>query len=1127
MRFRFKKVLFGVLVAFVVLIGGLIAKKSLFKDDLININELPQEFMDNYFEEVSESNSKEEKENMLIITSKSKLKDTYGATKIIEAPNNQYFLQYNSKEEKEAAFEKFNNENSSIDVSENNYYEFYEDTVLVSSYNSWGVEAMGMDTLLEKLENKELNDVTVGIIDSGLDVDLFNKYYPGRLAGVYNVLENNDNMYDNHGHGTHIAGTIAESTPSSVKILPVKISDSDGMYETDILTGINYIAYNENADVINMSFGGIRYSKEHYNAIEAAKRENIITVAAAGNNNSSEASYPAAFSNTLSISAVDSNNERAFFSNYGDGITFTAPGVDIKSILGKDSNIVKGNEKEGIIDGDDDHELMSGTSMATPHVVAAVANLKSLNKDLSFEDTITILRRYSDDLGDVGWDEYYGFGFINFDDAQICDGEDCDEYNVFKSSARDNLEEVFASCEVVPVLSEYNYGTITNILGTKVKINYTNGKSFEYQLSDIENLEMSDYDPLSKEPQAISIKFETPHGRKIERTFEVTNPQNYESIWEYELVGDNEIEITDFKADAVTGSELYFPSTIDGYTVTGIADRDNSMFGRWKWDSFKKVKYLYLPASITRIGNHAFGNKVEGVDSTYLESGLNVVKSDAESLYIGDNAFNTSHSLYEFDATVSYVGDEAFSGASSLKEIKFSDDITHIGNEAFRWAMLGKSITIPSTITEIGERAFAGDSIREIVFENDIETISNEMFWNSWNLEKVALPDSVKQIGENAFYHCTNLETINLPDGLTTIGNNAFEGAFKHDGDIGMTIPRSVKTIGEDAFKDIDSTAKLYVYSNSVAKSYAHDNNINYVQIDPDTISVQGINSQYHAFDKIDMNNVSVGLTYNEESVRTETITDNIEIVYPDSREDFRYGDTSVKVIAYNNAGYKIEKDVEIEVLKLDPSYEIPSGLQAYVGQKLSDVQLPDNFEWMDGNQNISEPGDKVFKAKFVPDDTANYSIVENIDITLSVSEKLSQPEITKYQVEDDIIKDIPLNTNVSDLDLGLSSNYTVKIKNKDNEEKEGIIGTGDKIEIYLSNNLVSNYYVSIKGDINGDGLLKLKDLLTVKNYILKFGDVRSEFDNTKFLFSAADYSGDGKISLKDFVQMKIDFLSH
>ena len=1149
MRFRFKKFLLIVFVFMVVLSGGFLIRKTLLKKDLININELSQEFMDNYFEEVSEV-SDEDKENMLIVTSKNKIKDTYGAVKIIEAPNNQYFLQYGSEEEKKLALEKLNSEDSDMEVSENLVRTFDEDTVLVSNYNSWGVEAMGIDTLLDQLENKQLNDVVVAVIDTGLDVDLFNEKYPGRLAGVYNVLEKNNDAYDESGHGTHVAGTIAEATTNNVKILAVKASGGKYIYANDIIAAIDYATYNKKADVINMSFSGEGYSRGEHNSIEAAKQQNIISVASAGNKNEFDDRYPSAFDNTLSISAVDVDMNKADFSNYGNSIMFAAPGVGIKSIARDESKQIK-----------------NGTSMASPHVSGAVANLKSMNKNLTFDDTITLLRRYSDDIGDAGWDQYFGYGFINFTGAELCDNHDCDEYNVFKVSDHDNLEDIVDSYELEPILTEYNYGTITNILGTKIKIRYTNNTLVEYPLYDIKNFEIRGYEPYSSGEQTVNIKLKTPLGIEINDSFKVTNPAIYESAWEYRIVGNNNIELTDYNDSQFTGALLYVPSTIDGYTVTGIADRSDSMFIE-NSDSFKNIKSIYLPSSLTKIGNNAFSNSFD-------DERLTNVISDAESITVGDYAFYGCNSLSELDANISYIGDYAFSMATSLFTVKLSDDIAHIGKRAFNGSLLSSKFVVPSTITEIGDEAFYGSRLEEIVFLNNMEKISENMMYDSNSLKSVTLPEGINEIGDNAFASCEKLQTINLPQSLLTIGTGAFNNSFDPDSYVSVVVPTNVTSIGEEAFssanineltflnnisilptrlfsdsvqlekiilpdelsavkvtdfstnsmlkevhfgrniatieegtfKDMD--VKLYVYSNSVPKTYANENNINYVQVDPDVISVQGINSQYHAFDKIDMSNVSVNLTYNEKSVRTETITQNIEIVYPDSRVDLRVGDTSVKLITYNKAGYKVEKDVAIEVSKLEPNFEIPSGLQAYVGQKLSDVQLPDNFEWMDVNQSISESGDKVFKAKFVPDDTANYSIVLDIDITLTVDE-LGVPEITKYQVEDDIIIGIPLNTNVSDLDLGLSDSYTIKVKNKANEDKEGFIGTGDRIEIYFSNNLVSNYYVSINGDINGDGEISVSDVSMIYKNLKR----KSEFSNAQTM--ASDVNGDGGISVSD-----------
>ena len=1320
MKFRSKKAYIAVgstlMVCLIVIVGFVIINKKQ-ANIFVNIDDLEPEYVEKYFDDYEKLNKKNDKSNILIVTTKKKLKDTYGATDVVNAPNNQYFLQYSSEEEKNKALEMFNKEEPDMDVSENTVSEISEDTVLVSNYNSWGVEAMGIDTLLDEFQGKELNDVTVAIVDTGLDVDVFNASFAGRLAGTYNVLENNDNMYDNNGHGTHIAGTIAESTPSSVKILPVKVSDTRKIHETDIITAINYVTYHQNADVMNMSFGSDAYSQGEYIAIEAAKERNIISVGAAGNDNTANLSYPASFDNTISIAAVDSSKTKASFSNYGEAIMFSAPGVNIKSIASKEENSV-----------------MSGTSMATPHAVSAIANLKSLNKDLSLEETILLLRRYSDDLGDIGWDEYYGYGFINFKEAKVCDGTDCDEYNVFKKSSHDNLDEEVDGYEIEPVLTTYNYGSVNNILNTKVVLKFTNGKTKEYKLYDINNLKINNYDPYSLEKQTINIKFTTSLGIKVEGSFEVTNPTDYESVWEYQNVGDNNIELTGFKDTNFTNTLLYFPSVIDGYSVTGIADRDTSMFLEAK-DSFIKVRKIFLPSSIAKVGNNAFY-----MNGTFL--GINVVKSYADNLSVGKFAFSGASSLYDLEANISYVGDNAFYDASSLTDFPFSDNINYIGSMAFYSAFNDGVITIPESVTEIGEQAFRASGLKEIKFLNNnkmetipyqmmsnsdflekvilpegikeigkmafsntrelntinlpeslttlgdmafynafgdgklvipqnvttignnalystglkeidflnkmdvipdqmmyenrnlekvvlpdglkeigvnafeyckklttiklpdsltrlgvgafayafdpdknvsieipknletiessafyqsglkevnvlSETVSSSMFASSVNLEKVTLSDGVKEISSNAFASCVRLKTINFPDSLTTIGKSAFFNSFWAGDDIKITIPKNVTTIGKSAFKnakisevellndisvipaemfngcsslkkvilpenlteigssafydnnhlqtinlpktltsigqsafygafdveskvkftipdnvtnigqsafensniveakigngieelsnsafknsktlekvfisnsltslpkssftgctslkelhfdkginlvedgsfeDIKDTLTFYVYSNTVPKTYAKSKNINYVQIDPDTIDVKNIKAKYSAFEKVNIDDVSLELTYDEKTTRKETISNNIEIVYPDSREDFRYGDTSIKVIAYNERGYKVEKDVNVEVVKATPKYTVPKNLTAEIGQKLYDISLPENFAWTSDNVTFDKNGRYKFTATYTPTDLTNYEVLNDIEITVNVGDVSSLHTIT------------------------------------------------------------------------------------------------------------------------------------
>lgn len=736
------------------------------KDDYININSLSKKFINTYLDN-NQKITEESKENILIITTKEKNLEKYGASNIIEAPNNQYYLQYENRYDKEKALNKLKNDN--VIVSENIVHTIDEETVLVSSYNSWGVEAMGMDTLKEKLQNKELNNVVVAIIDTGLNVDLFNKNYPNRLAGMYSIVASDKAMVDEVGHGTHIAGTIAESTPDNVKIFPVKVSTTKNIYETDVVAAINYVTHNKVANVMNMSFGSYAYSTNEYNAIEAARKNNIISVAAAGNDNVSRLDYPASFDNTISVASLTSTFEKSDFSNFGDSIMFSAPGSDIVSING----------------------TMSGTSMATPHVVSAVSYLQAMNNNLSYEDIILLLRRYSDDLGDIGWDEIFGYGFINFKEANVCDNTDCDEFNVFKKSLRDdvNSDAIVESYEITPVLTKYNYGTINNILNTKVTLTYNNSKKVEYYLGNINNKTIEGYDPESSEEQTVTINLKTPIGYQINETIKIKHPDNYESVWEYNKINETDIELTKFKDSNFKSQDLYVTSSIDGYNVVAIADGTKSIFYD-NWEAFKNARNLYLPSTLTKLGNHA----LNGDTVNYL----NYIKSDAEYLEVRDYAFYSSRSLMTIDANISYIGNYAFYWVDGLMSIKFSDKLTHIGDYAFLHGMYqGSSITIPSTVTEIGIGAFQNSNLKEITFLNEFEKVSDSMFYGSNFLEKVTLPSTVKEIGTSAFRICKKLKEVNLPEGLETIGNFAFASAFISGK---VVIPTTVTSLGTNVF---------------------------------------------------------------------------------------------------------------------------------------------------------------------------------------------------------------------------------------------------------------------------------------------------------------------------------------
>jgi subtilisin family serine protease len=193
-------------------------------------------------------------------------------------------------------------------------------------------------------------------------------------SGLEDCSKEDNDPRDVNGHGTHVAGIIAAIQDNNkgisgiapeAKIMPLKAGYSAGrsgfLKTSDILEAITY-AINNNADVINMSFAGAELSVLE-DILNFAFRLGIVCVAAAGNANSSTKTYPAGLSSVIAVGSVDSQNYKAYYSNYGDWVTVSAPGTFILSTLPNNS-----------------YDFKSGTSMAAPQVAGLVALLKSKNK---------------------------------------------------------------------------------------------------------------------------------------------------------------------------------------------------------------------------------------------------------------------------------------------------------------------------------------------------------------------------------------------------------------------------------------------------------------------------------------------------------------------------------------------------------------------------------------------------------------------------------------------------------------------------------------------------------------------------------------------------------------------------
>lgn len=290
--------------------------------------------------------------------------------------------------------------------------------------SAWGVADTGLELYKNKINNvMNSPEIKVAVLDTGIRTthEVFkNKNTADRLelTDSYNYIDNNTDITDDNGHGTMVAGIIAEATSNNVKIIPIKLLDSNG--ELDLKVNSNAGLLNvieamkvvaDKADVINLSLG-INEKEIDANSIQILEQalKNIyesgaIIVCASGNDGEENVYYPASSEYTIAVGATTIHKEIASFSNYGNSIDFVAPGKTLTLPYYTGDTIYN-------VDLDDTYN--SGTSLATAFISSAIAMIKSENKSYTIEQVKNILKENSEDLGTVGKDKYYGNGLLNF-----------------------------------------------------------------------------------------------------------------------------------------------------------------------------------------------------------------------------------------------------------------------------------------------------------------------------------------------------------------------------------------------------------------------------------------------------------------------------------------------------------------------------------------------------------------------------------------------------------------------------------------------------------------------------------------------------------------------------------------
>lgn len=717
------------------------------------------EFAESVGEMISQSTGVEKR---LIVKSKNKIK-ALDAVSVVEG-DGLYVLQFTDTEAAKTAYDYY----SALSCVE--YVEYdravsssevraEETTPETNGHLSWGVASTGLDRLCGELaeNNVELTQTVVAVVDSG--VDYTHEFLKGRVVptkiNTSSGGTRNDCM-DTTGHGTQVAGIIADSTPDSVIIKPYKVLDdyNNGTF-ISVAAGIN-CAVNDGVDVINLSLGFYEESNVLRDAITHALENDIVVVGAAGNDATDEPYYPASYPDVLKITAVNDQNFSANFTNFGDDVNFAAPGVRIYTTT------VGGG-----------YTTVSGTSFAAPFASAVASLIRATLPHAAFEDVFDIMKKYAvlDTYQSYNSDKY-GWGVLN---APVFNPE-----NIFEEKTQkpyfSHPNDVYNSAIDITIHCDTPDSVIYYTLDGSIP------------LKDGASTVLYDGNPIRLESsrRIYAVAYGKNSYRSSVATFaSLIAPEPSESCFTINKDG----FVTSY-----TGSitSLTVPDTINGITTVGIADgvfadtnlreiilpdsvteigvnafkncnsliyflsRNASVIGESAFQGCKSLSYIVL-GELTKIGKYAFCETA--ADSYYLrEASFSLSLSKLTD--IPEGAFmNSGISSVNF-GYVDIVSAKAFRGCNALVSVDF-DGLNFMPAGTFKDCASLRDVKI-GRLTYLANGSFSSCESLERVTLSGVEFVDSNAFENCSLLSDVELPKA-KTVYSNAFNGCDSLRVLELP----------------------------------------------------------------------------------------------------------------------------------------------------------------------------------------------------------------------------------------------------------------------------------------------------------------------------------------------------------------------------
>ncbi|HEY3447920.1 MAG TPA: S8 family serine peptidase [Myxococcales bacterium] len=287
----------------------------------------------------------------------------------------------------------------------------------------WNFEMIHMRDAWEKSQGE---GAVVAVLDTGIAYEDNGEFKTvpdlrgAKFAKGYDFVNDDDHPNDDHGHGTHVAGTIAQVTNNGLGVagiaykatlMPVKVLDANGSGSSaDIADAIRWAA-DHGAKVINMSLGGGGRSQVMESAVAYARGKGVVVVCAAGNAARGTVEFPAAYPGAVAVSAVGPTGELASYSSYGKELDIAAPGGD-KRLRGRDEDGVLQNTIIPSNPAESQYAYFNGTSMATPHVAGVAALLWAAGAKTP-DQVEQALFKGADHTKSGEWSDKFGHGLLD------------------------------------------------------------------------------------------------------------------------------------------------------------------------------------------------------------------------------------------------------------------------------------------------------------------------------------------------------------------------------------------------------------------------------------------------------------------------------------------------------------------------------------------------------------------------------------------------------------------------------------------------------------------------------------------------------------------------------------------